>query len=123
ASEAAQKIDAAMGLLNAFFGRPGGIDQPVILPGDELSPAPLEGDTGAALANAFKLHPLYLAQYEKNKQDDIRLAYAKNQRWPQLDLKASYGLNGLGSGFDSAWDSVHSTDFPSWYVGVELRVP
>jgi outer membrane protein TolC len=123
ATEAAQKIDAAMALLNAFFGRPGGIDQPVILPSDELSPAPLAGDTGAALADAFKLHPLYLAQYEKNKQDDIRLAYAKNQRWPQVDLKASYGLNGLGSDFGTSWDSIHTTDFPSWYVGVELRVP
>jgi outer membrane protein len=37
ASEAAQRIDAAMALLNAFFGRPGGIDQPVILPGDPVN--------------------------------------------------------------------------------------
>lgn len=123
ASEARQKIDAAMSQLNAFFGRPGGVDQPVIIPGDALVPAPVEGDPDSALANAFKLHPLYLAQFEKNKQDNIRLAYAKNQRWPQLDLKASYGMNGLGPDFGAAWDPIRRTDFPSWYVGVEMRIP
>ena len=123
ASEARQKIAAAMSQLNAFFGRPGGVDQPVIIPGDALMPAPVEGDPDSALAIAFKLHPLYLAQFEKNKQDNIRLAYAKNQRWPQLDLKASYGMNGLGPEFGASWDAVRNRDFPSWYVGLEMRIP
>jgi outer membrane protein len=95
----------------------------VIVPADPLTPTSVEGDRDTGLANAFKLHPLYLAQFEKNKQDNIRLAYAKNQRWPQLDLKASYGLNGLGTDFNSSWTPMRQADYPSWYGGLEMRIP
>ena len=122
-TEVQQKIDSAMAQLNAFFGRPGGVDQAIIRVGDPLAPAPPDIDTTNAFSKAFGLHPAYLAQVEKIKQDHIRLVYAKNQRWPQLDMKASYGLNGLGSEFDSSWDATRSKDFPAWYLGLELRIP
>jgi outer membrane protein TolC len=72
---------------------------------------------------AFRNHPVYVAQLEKARQDDIRLVYAKNQRWPQLDFKGSYGLNGLGREFSDSWDAIQTKDYSSWYVGLELRVP
>ena len=45
-------------------------------------------------------------QGKKVRQEELRVAYAKNQRLPQLDLKASYGLNGLGSTPGESWDDV-----------------
>jgi outer membrane protein TolC len=72
---------------------------------------------------AFKLNPDYLAQQKKIQLENIRLAYVKNQRLPQLDLKASYGLNGLGDSPGDSWRDVERQDFPSWSVGLELRVP
>jgi hypothetical protein len=51
------------------------------------------------------------------------VAYARNQRWPQLDLKASYGLNGLGSSPGAALDDVNDAGFSSWSIGMEFRVP
>jgi outer membrane protein TolC len=72
---------------------------------------------------ALELNPDYLSQYKKAKQEDIRVAYAKNQRLPQLDLKASYGLNGLGGDPGESWDDIEHTRFPSFTAGVELRIP
>ena len=53
----------------------------------------------------------------------IRLAFTANQRWPQLDLKASYGLNGLGGDTGASWDEIQDGEYESWTLGVELRVP
>lgn len=119
-TDARQRVEAALSQLNAFFGRTSG---ETIEPAQSLDVKPVEQDRPGALELAFRNHPVYVAQLEKSRQDDIRLSYAKNQRWPQLDLKASYGLNGLGREFDDSWDSVTSTDFKSWYVGLELRIP
>jgi len=72
---------------------------------------------------ALEMNPDYLAQLQKMKQEDIRVAYARNQRLPQLDLKASYGLNGLGSDPGSSFEDIQERGFPSFSAGVELRVP
>jgi outer membrane protein TolC len=69
------------------------------------------------------MNPDYLSQTKKLQQENIRLAYAKNQRLPQLDLKASYGLNGLGPNTWSSWEDAEHGGFPSFSAGVELRVP
>lgn len=74
-------------------------------------------------AQAFDLNPDYLARRIEIQQENIRLAFAKNQKLPQLDLKASYGLNGLGATPAESWDDLSRTDFPSWSVGFELRIP
>ncbi len=72
---------------------------------------------------AFQLNPDYLSRKTQVNQETIRLGYARNQRRPQLDLKANYGFNGLGQSPGDAWDDVGHYDFPTWSVGVEMRVP
>jgi outer membrane protein TolC len=88
------------------------------LPEPQVSP-PFSESAEAAIG----MNPDYLAQLSKLQQENVRLAFAKNQRLPQVDLKASYGLNGLGPDVGSSWDDIEQTDFPSWSVGVELRIP
>ena len=73
--------------------------------------------------SALESNPDYLSQKKKMAQDHIRLAYSKNQRLPQLDLKASYGLNGLGDSPSVSWSQAQSGEFPSFSLGLELRVP
>lgn len=72
---------------------------------------------------ALELNPDYLTQKKRLAQESVRLAYAKNQRLPQLDLKASWGLNGLGDSPDQSWEEAQTADFPSLAVGLELRIP
>lgn len=99
----------------------------------EAGPLPIAQDQPAqpdgpltyfeSFEQAFHLNPDYLARRAEIQRENIRLAFAKNQRLPQLDLKASYGLNGLGLTPGEAWDDINRADYPAWSVGVELRIP
>lgn len=76
-----------------------------------------------SIERALARNPDYISQQKKLAQNKIQLAYFKNQRMPQLDLKASYGLNGLDNSPQTSWNQAASADFPSYAVGVELRIP
>lgn len=71
----------------------------------------------------FEYNPDYLVQRKRIEQEGIRVAYARNQRLPQLDLRASYGMNGLGQTTSSSWDQVTTGNYPTWYIGAEVRIP
>lgn len=72
---------------------------------------------------ALEQNPDVLLQRKRYQIENVRVGYAKNQRLVALDLKAAYGLNGLGDTPSSSWDDIQAGGFPSWSVGVELRVP
>lgn len=72
---------------------------------------------------AYQLNPDYLSRKTQVNQENIRLAYARNQRLPQLDFKADYGFNGLGHNPSEAWEDVGRYNFPVWSVGLEMRIP
>jgi outer membrane protein len=72
---------------------------------------------------AYQLNPDYLSRKIQVNQETIRLAYARNQRMPQLDLKADYGFNGLGDSPAQSWDDIGRYNFPAWSIGLEMRVP
>lgn len=71
----------------------------------------------------FSQNPDYAAQRARLEQEGIRVAFAKNQALPQLDLKASYGLNGLGRTVGDSLERFNDQAFESWSIGLELRVP
>jgi outer membrane protein len=83
----------------------------------------LDFDNQKILQNAFELQPEYLEARERLKKADVKLSFAKNQRWPELDLIASYGYNGLDFSRSGSWDQIKNGDFENWSVGVEFRVP
>lgn len=72
---------------------------------------------------SFRLNPDYLIELEKVDQEKLRLGVAKNQLLPDLNLKAAYGYNGLGRSPADSWEMTEHQNFPSWSVGLELRVP
>lgn len=71
----------------------------------------------------FGQNPDYSAQRARLAQEGIRVAFAKNQSLPQLDLKGSYGLNGLGRTPGESLERFNDQAFESWSIGVELRIP
>jgi outer membrane protein TolC len=75
------------------------------------------------MRRALRRHPDYLALQEVIKQEGVRVAYTQSQRWPQLDLLASYGLNGIGETASESYDQGWEGDYQPWSVGVELRIP
>lgn len=68
-------------------------------------------------------NPDYLIQKQKVTQEELRLGVAKNQMLPELDFKAAYGYNGLGSTPDTSWAAAETRNTPSWSAGFELTIP
>lgn len=122
--EARQKYYEAVAQLRNLAGIDSGGDSPAQI---QLLDAPLIDTVDRSFQDsgqkALSLNPDYVSQLRKAEQEDIRISYAKNQRLPQLDLKASYGLNGLAGNMGDSWDAMTSGDFESWSLGAELRTP
>jgi outer membrane protein TolC len=68
-------------------------------------------------------NPDYVIQKRKVDEAMLRYGVARNQHLPELNLRGSYGLNGLGNSPSDASSEIGSGGFPSWTVGVEFRVP
>jgi len=123
AREAEQNLAAAVNQLRTFLSASCAEQPAPIRATDTPEESPTDGDRAASLTRAMTLHPDYLAQRQTIEQENVRLAFARNQRWPQLDLVASYGLNGLGDTTGGAAADISSSDFEAWSVALELRVP
>ena len=53
----------------------------------------------------------------------MRLKFAKNQAWPQLDVVGSYGWTGLDRTFNDAVDRLQEGEAPAWQLGINGSVP
>ncbi|MEQ2008797.1 MAG: TolC family protein [Limisphaerales bacterium] len=129
--EAEQKVLEAAARLAAFMGEQVADDttnataraQVPFRATDKPRTEPVTANFGDCMTRALDANPDYLSRRRQIEASNIRLAYAKRQRWPQLDLKASYGLNGVGSSPAGSFDQLTHSDFPFWTLGLELRVP
>jgi len=54
---------------------------------------------------------------------DVRLRFARNQVWPQVDLIGTYGLNGLQGGYGDSFNEAFDGRAPEWTGGVQVQVP
>jgi len=59
----------------------------------------------------------------KLEQQGIQLKYDRNQLFPELDLKGSYGFNGGGQGFDDALSQYATANRPTWSYGAQVTMP
>jgi outer membrane protein TolC len=80
-------------------------------------------DDQLLLKNAIRLRPEYLAAQKKIQRAGLKVAYAKNQSWPELDLKASFGLNGLDFSKGDSWEQIEESRFKDWSLGLNLQLP
>ena len=80
-------------------------------------------DRSALLATAFTERLDYLAAVTDAGKQDIRLRFARNQLWPQLDVIGTYGYNGLGDTELDARGRATSSQAPQWSFGVQFSVP
>lgn len=121
--EALQQQIETSSRLKTFFSELMESAQSSIVATDSPVIESLELNQAEAHRLATTLHPDYLLRIHRLEQDNIRLAFARNQVLPQVDLQASYGFNGLGETASEAWRKAEDGDFVSWSVGVQVRVP
>jgi outer membrane protein TolC len=57
------------------------------------------------------------------EQQGIQLKYSRNQLFPELDLIGTYGFNGAGREFSSAFGQFNEGDRPFYTYGAQLSVP
>jgi outer membrane protein TolC len=123
ASEAQQHLVEVSGRLRTLIAEPADESNFVLRASDVPPPAEPLPAVEEALRDSIALHPEYLTRLHRAEQEKIRVAYAKNQRWPQVDLKASYGSNGLGDTYHTSVTDLEHAGHESWSAGVELRIP
>jgi outer membrane protein TolC len=123
ALEAHQRVVDLSSLLRVYFGETEQANAPGFRPVDPLATAAPAINFSESCAMALMRHPGYLARRAQLEQAGLRVDYARNQRLPQLDLRASYGYNGLDRSLSRSWSTIGDADYPSWFIGAELRVP
>ncbi|RYD82390.1 MAG: TolC family protein [Verrucomicrobiaceae bacterium] len=75
------------------------------------------------LLQAFERRLDYQQALLTAEAQEVRVRFARNQLLPQLDLVASYGLNGLGTSFGDSFEQGFKGRTPSWSVGINFSVP
>ncbi len=75
------------------------------------------------LAEALSHRPKYLEARSKVEEENIKLVYANNQKWPQLDLKGTYGVNGLSGSLGNSYYREIIPQGPQWTVGLVFSIP
>ncbi|MDP6360468.1 MAG: TolC family protein, partial [Planctomycetota bacterium] len=73
--------------------------------------------------NAFRNRPEYQAARLDLDSRNLALVVARNARYPKLDLQGTFALNGLTGSYGNTVDSLVSTDFYEWNVGLTLELP
>ena len=105
-----------------------------------------ESDEEVAMAKALRLRPELAAARRRLEDAEIQLAFARNQRLPQLDVTGSYAMSGIAGtqktrpgtplpgggtapdlGFSRGWDRANSDFFSSpgnsWSIGARFEIP
>lgn len=123
ANEARQKLYEAANRAMIFCASSVLGPQDRLVAVDEPKAGPMTSDTLYFRTLADQLNPDALALRHQLALDGVRINFAKNQRLPQLDLKASYGSSDISPSYQGIWRNIEAHDYPAWMLGVELRVP
>ncbi len=121
--EAYQKRIEALNNLASYFGgvpRANKVDYRVI---DAPASKPVETLYEEGKKAAMSMNPDFLKARIQTEQERIRLGYSKNQRLPEVSLKADVGAYGFADRWNETWDEVVNYGFPSWSVGLVVRIP
>ncbi|MBJ7328001.1 MAG: TolC family protein [Chthoniobacterales bacterium] len=92
-------------------------------PTDSLEIPPVQLDRDRFIREALSKRPEYLRAQSVVEQEGIKVRYARNQVYPQVDLQASYGLTGLEGSFGNSFNDTFTTGGPALTVGVVVSVP
>jgi len=92
-----------------------------IQPSDIPTLTPVSPDPEDSLREGLENRPDYEKVKAEIDKSDLTIQYAKNQKFPNIDLEASYGYNGLGSSLSNAADNM--TDNPEWSLGITAKLP
>lgn len=111
-----------------------------IVPDTEASIEHPQVDLAESIRTALAARPEILSQQLRLESLALDQSFLAQEARPRLDLRATYGLSGLGGdvvlrnpdgtvnstvpgGWNDAFNQVTGFDFPGWSVGLELGIP
>lgn len=121
--EARQQLIEASNRLSTFFSESIRTRNLVLRATEEPVLREMNLDLDPLFDLAMTLHPDILIRQHRLNQEQIRTEFNRNQRLPELGLSASYGFNSLGESSSDAWSGARDSEFVSWSVGLQLRMP
>jgi outer membrane protein len=80
-------------------------------------------DYNSLMNLALLNRPKYLEAKVKVDQQNLRLVYAKNKLWPELDFTSTLGENGLSGSYGNSYYRQVVQQGPQWSVGFIFSVP
>ena len=72
---------------------------------------------------ARRAQPDYMMASEQLQRASIQVDLQRDQALPELNLTGSYGYSGLGTTPQDSLSSLQTQSYPTWTVGVELKMP
>ena len=93
------------------------------VPTETLLAVPENPDLSESLRRAMESRPEMLQAKISLEKQHLAIQYTRNQLYPELDLKASYGLNSGGAMFGQTLDTLRQGTDPSYSYGVALTFP
>ncbi len=134
-SGVADRLDAIIVAQNVVLRRQREFKRLINMPGLEIDnasklvtktdPRPVEYlFDGRTLANAAEQNRMEMLEIELRLLSDVaNMKLAKNQMLPQLDVSATYAINGLGGTLDKSFDTLERNRFEDWSVGATFSTP
>jgi len=97
--------------------------QVVLDPAETLVVVPASPDLAESWKRGLSMRP-ELQQLKLNiEAQNITIKYLKNQVWPQLDFRGSYGHSGVDRQYSSALSNFIPDDNPHYSAGAVLSIP
>lgn len=94
-----------------------------IIPADAPTVYAEQLELSPSVNYALSTRPTVLRQRLALESYDVLLARSKNQLLPQVDLFATYSLNGLGSTWNADYEMLGTLDYREVGAGVALSIP
>lgn len=98
-------------------------DDTGIVPLERVAYEPVRLELKKEIRAGLLNRPDYMQAKIDTENRDLEIVRAKNGRLPQLDLKASVDVNGLGHGESNSFDSLGEGDFVDWNLGATFSYP
>jgi outer membrane protein len=80
-------------------------------------------DLNESLARAVALRPEMVQAKISVEKQHISIKYSYNQLYPELDLKASYGLNSISTMWGTTLDTLRQGKDPDYSIGALITFP
>ncbi len=93
------------------------------VPAETLLAVPENPDLADCLRHAIESRPEMLQAKITIEKQHLAVKYTKNQLYPELDLKGSYGFNSVGALFGTTLDTIRQGTDPAYSYGLALTVP